>query len=183
MSKLSKTIANAIIKYNKGILNENNLEAFLHNRLDVVNVRIYREDKSILLPVYSHTDDACLDIYCTNIEYDSNRNRVIIHTGLHFELPEDYEMELRPRSSNTKHRWVMLNSPGTLDEGYRGELLLIFTPLDKDINLTDFPYKLGNRICQCLIRRREVVIWNEVDSLEELEDSDRGERGFGSTGK
>ena len=93
---------------------------------DIVPVRVYREDKRIPLPVYGKEGDACCDVYATSIEYDEAKDRWIVHTGLHFALPDEYEMELRPRSSNTKTELYVPNAPGTLDWGYRGELLIIF---------------------------------------------------------
>ena len=188
---------------------------------DIVPVRVYREDKRIPLPIYGKEGDACCDVYATSIEYDEAKDRWIVHTGLHFALPDEYEMELRPRSSNTKTELYVPNAPGTLDWGYRGELLIIFkgrtnvhlfraveelkdcvrgipgvgknrflaacsNELDK-AGFT-FPYRPisddyeGDRICQLLVRRREKIQWKEVETLEELGSTERGEGGFGSTG-
>lgn len=187
---------------------------------DIVPVRVYREDKRIPLPKYGKEGDACCDIYCKSVEYDSDKDRYIVHTGLHFALPDEYEMELRPRSSNTKTEFYVPNAPGTLDCGYRGELLIIFKgrtnkyllsafkelkdtvrfmlgiknhSLDKcsqdfDKAVYEFPYRPmtddfeGDRICQLLVRRREQITWEEVEALEELGSTERGEGGFGSTG-
>lgn len=127
MSKLVLAIANAIYDVKTG-----NIETIdqLYNQLrediDFTSVKVWREDKSLPLPTYGKEGDACCDVYAKSIEYDSDRDRYIIHTGLHFALPNDYEMEIRPRSSNTKTDEYMPNSPGTLDWGYRGELLVIF---------------------------------------------------------
>lgn len=185
-----------------------------------VSVKVWREDKRIPLPKYGKEGDACCDIYCKSVEYDSDKDRYIVHTGLHFALPDEYEMELRPRSSNTKTEFYVPNAPGTLDWGYRGELLIIFKgrtnkylvsafkelkdtvrfmlgiknhSLDKcsqdfDKVSCEFPYRPmtddfeGNRICQLLVRRREKIQWEEVETLEELGTTERGEGGFGSTG-
>lgn len=187
---------------------------------DIVPVRVYREDKRIPLPIYGKEGDACCDIYATSIEYDEAKDRWIVHTGLHFALPDEYEMELRPRSNLTKTEFYVPNAPGTLDWGYRGELLVIFKgrtnkyllsafkelkdtvrfmlgiknhSLDncsQDFNkaVYEFPYRSmtddfeGDRICQLLVRRREKIQWEEVETLEELGSTERGEGGFGSTG-
>lgn len=218
MSKLSKAIANAIIEFNAGLLTQDELYQKLEQDIDNVNVKVWREDKSVPLPTYGKEGDACCDVYAKSIEYDSDKDRFIIHTGLHFALPDEYEMELRPRSSNTKTDFYMPNSPGTLDWGYRGELLVIFknrtninisrsveytinavrqlSHVTNDIReLTDdainylaelfknFSYKEGDRICQLLIRHREKITWDEVETLEELGTTERGTEGFGSTGK
>lgn len=73
-----------------------------------VSVKVWREDKRIPLPKYGKEGDACCDIYCKSVEYDSDKDRYIVHTGLHFALPDEYEMELRPRSSNTKTEFYVL---------------------------------------------------------------------------
>lgn len=218
MSKLSKAIANAIIEFNSGLLTQDRLFDKLERDIDNVSVKVWREDKSVPLPTYGREGDACCDVYAKSIEYDADKDRFIIHTGLHFALPDEYEMELRPRSSNTKTDFYMPNSPGTLDWGYRGELLVIFknrtninisrsveytinavrqlSDVTNDIReLTDdainylaelfknFSYKEGDRICQLLVRRREKITWDEVETLEELGTTERGVKGFGSTGK
>lgn len=224
MSKLAIAIANAICDFNSGVLESyDQLYEQLHRDIDFTKVKVWREDKSIPLPKYGKEGDACCDVYAKSIEYDSDRDRYVIHTGLHFALPEDYEMELRPRSSNTKTDEYMPNSPGTLDWGYRGELLIIFknrsnVHLNRCVEdslmaikqladqvdklgvknrvksicddcmeelsqvMIDFPYKEGDRICQLLVRRREQIEWNEVETLEKLGSTERGTDGFGSTG-
>lgn len=222
MSKLSKAIANAIIEFNAGLLTQDELYQKLEQDIDDVSVKVWREDKSVPLPTYGREGDACCDVYAKSIEYDSDRDRFIIHTGLHFALPNEYEMELRPRSSNTKTDFYMPNSPGTLDWGYRGELRVIFKnrtsrqliriistfgnafndivtrvkhenaynsimcvrqEFNKLIKKEGCPYVKGDRVCQLLVRRREKITWDEVETLEELGTTERGTCGFGSTGK
>lgn len=218
MSKLSKAIANAIIEFDTGFLTQDELYQKLEQDIDDVSVKVWREDKSVPLPIYGKEGDVCCDVYAKSIEYDADKDRFIIHTGLHFALPDEYEMELRPRSSNTKTDFYMPNSPGTLDWGYRGELLVIFknrsnihlcrcvedslmainqlkhvtNRIEEITNdcmkeleqvMNGFPYKEGDRICQLLVRRREKITWDEVETLEELGTTERGTEGFGSTGK
>lgn len=218
MSKLSKAIANAIIEFNTGFLTQDELYQKLEQDIDDVSVKVWREDKSVPLPTYGREGDTCCDVYAKSIEYDADKDRFIIHTGLHFALPDEYEMELRPRSSNTKTDYYLPNSPGTLDWGYRGELLVIFknrsnihlcrcvedslmainqlkhvtNRIEEITNdcmkeleqvMNGFPYKEGDRICQLLVRRREKITWDEVETLEELGTTERGTEGFGSTGK
>lgn len=222
MSKLSKAIANAIIEFNAGLLTQDELHQKLEQDIDNVNVKVWREDKSVPLPTYGKEGDACCDVYAKSIEYDADKDRFIIHTGLHFALPDEYEMELRPRSSNTKTDVYMPNTPGTLDWGYRGELLVIFKnrtsrqliriistfgnafndivtrvkhenaynsiicarqEFNKLIEKEGCPYVEGDRVCQLLVRRREKITWDEVETLEELGTTKRGTEGFGSTGK
>lgn len=183
MSKTVDIIAKAIML---GITNKDykNLEYMLKDvlsGLDKVHVKVWRDDETVKLPTYGKDGDACMDVYVHSIEY-KNDGRIIYHTGLYFALPEDYEMEIRPRSSNTKTMAVMQNAPGTLDEGYRGELMIVHRNID-DPDISISHYGVGDRVAQILIRRRERIIWNEVATQEELGSTERGEGGFGSTGK
>lgn len=154
----------------------------LIKQLDEVKVKVWREDDTVKLPTYGKDGDACMDVYIHSVEFKDD-GRVIYHTGLHFSLPEDYEMEIRPRSSNTKTTAVMQNAPGTLDEGYRGELMIVHRDMIEPTCCSHSYYGVGDRCAQILIRHRERIVWNEVSTQEELGDTERGEGGFGSTGK
>ncbi len=103
--------------------------------------------------------------------------RELVPTGLFIELPEGFEAQIRPRSGlAAKHGVGIVNSPGTIDADYRGEIKIIL------VNLSDTPFVLnpGERIAQMIIAKYERVNWNLV---EKLSDSNRGTGGFGSTGK
>ena len=103
--------------------------------------------------------------------------RALIPTGLFIALPAGYEAQVRPRSGLAlKHGITVLNSPGTVDADYRGELKCLL------INLSDEPFTIepGERIAQMVVARHEQVEW---EPLEELDDTQRGAGGFGSTGK
>lgn len=183
MSKIPYVLADAIYHAvttpDDGTLYDTLVKMF--DTLDHVYVKVYREDETVKLPTYSKQGDACMDVYVHNIEHKSD-GRVIYHTGLHFKLPDDYEMEIRPRSSNTKTMAIMQNSPGTLDEGYTGELMIVH----RNIELPSIPlieYKVGDRVAQILVRHREQIILDEVETIEELGETERGAGGFGSTGK
>lgn len=102
--------------------------------------------------------------------------RTLVGTGLYFEIPEGFEIQVRPRSGlAAKHGLSVLNSPGTIDADYRGELKVIL------VNLSSEPFTIenGERIAQIVLARHEKIQWSEVSSLSE---SERGEGGFGSTG-
>jgi len=102
--------------------------------------------------------------------------RKLIPTGLFVELPEGYEAQIRPRSGLALKKGIsIVNSPGTIDADYRGEIGIIL------INLSDeaFTVEPGERICQMVINRVESITWMQVDSLEE---TTRGKGGFGHTG-
>lgn len=102
--------------------------------------------------------------------------RAMVPTGLFIALPEGYEAQVRPRSGlAAKHGVTVLNTPGTIDADYRGELKVIL------VNLSNEPFTIepGERIAQMVVARCEQVEWEPVDSLDETA---RGEGGFGSTG-
>ena len=131
------------------------------------------------LPEYQTPMSAGLDIRA-NIDESITLGpleRAMIPTGLFVELPEGYEMQIRPRSGlAAKHGITVLNSPGTIDADYRGEIKVIL------VNLSNTPFTLeaGERIAQMIVARYEQVEWQAV---EELGATERGAGGFGSTGK
>jgi len=102
--------------------------------------------------------------------------RYLIPTGLFIELPAGFEAQIRPRSGLAfKHGLTVLNSPGTIDADYRGEIKVLLVNLSE----TDFIVNNGERIAQMIIAKHEQIIWEPVIQLEK---SDRGAGGFGSTG-
>ena len=104
-------------------------------------------------------------------------DRALIPTGLYFAIPAGYEVQIRPRSGLAmKHGITVLNTPGTIDSDYRGEIRVAL------INLSREPFTIepGERICQMVLTRYEQVEWVEA---EQLDDTDRGEGGFGHTGR
>lgn len=102
--------------------------------------------------------------------------RVIVPTGLFMEIPVGYEVQVRPRSGlAAKHGITVLNSPGTIDADYRGELKVILVNLSNEA----FSIEPGERIAQIVLARHEVIEWEQTDELSE---SERGAGGFGSTG-
>ena len=124
--------------------------------IDTCKVKIWLEEGA-KLPEYAHKQDVCMDLFVKDIELDGDR--IIYHTGVHVALPEDYEMEIRPRSGFTNSELIKMNRHS--------------------------PYycNVGGKVAQLLIRRRERIVWEEVESLEDLGKSDRGDNGVGSTDK
>lgn len=103
--------------------------------------------------------------------------RFIVPTGLYIALPEGYEAQIRPRSGLAcKFGVTVANAPGTIDADYRGELMVCLVNLSQD----NFVIKPGERIAQMVVARHERVEWDEVAVLDETK---RGEGGFGSTGR
>ena len=103
--------------------------------------------------------------------------RQLVPTGLFIQLPESFEAQIRPRSGLAyKNGITVLNSPGTIDADYRGEVKVLLVNLSE----TDFTINDGERIAQMVIEKHEQINWEQVVVLD---DSDRGAGGFGSTGK
>lgn len=142
-----------------------------------MKVKIVNKSKN-LSPAYATPLSAGMDIRA-DIESPVTLQplqRTLVSTGLYIALPEGYECQARPRSGlAVKHGVTVLNSPGTIDADYRGELKVLL------VNLSDTPFVIepGERIAQLVVARHEHVEWDEVDVLDETE---RGEGGFGSTG-
>ena len=140
----------------------------------IVKIKLIKGGK---LPEYKRKNDACLDCYARidcGIFVLPKGERVLVPLGFALELPADYEAVIRPRSGLTKDEIDV--AIGTVDENYRGELMA------NVINNSDdkFVIKNGDRICQLAIRHAPKV-WFEV--VEKLSETNRGEAGFGSSGK
>ncbi|HHW59311.1 MAG: dUTP diphosphatase [Bacteroidales bacterium] len=131
------------------------------------------------LPDYATLFSSGMDIYAyiDNEFVMKPMERALISTGLYIELPPGYEAQIRPRSGLAiKNGITVLNTPGTIDADYRGEVKVIL------INLSDQNFTIhdGDRIAQMVIQKIERALWREVD---EISDSERGGGGFGHTGK
>lgn len=130
-------------------------------------------------PKYETKNSAGMDIraFLTNPIILKPLERTLIKTGLFVELPNGYEAQVRPRSGlSLKKGITILNSPGTIDADYRGEIGIILINLSNN----NFEINDGDRIAQLVISKYERISWVEVDSLSE---TSRGSDGFGSTGK
>lgn len=141
-----------------------------------MKVKIINQSK-FPLPKYQTALSAGMDLYA-NIDEEiilKSLERKLIPTGLFLELPESYEAQIRPRSGLAiKNGITVLNSPGTIDADYRGEIGVILVNLSSE----DFTIAGGDRIAQMVIAKHETAEWEETITLTETE---RGEGGFGST--
>ena len=141
-------------------------------KVQIVNKSAYEA------PFYATVNSAGMDLKA-NIEEPitlAPLQRAMVPTGLYIALPEGTEAQVRPRSGlAAKHGVTVLNTPGTIDADYRGEIKVIL------VNLSNEPFTInpGERIAQMVVARYEKVKWDEVESLDETE---RGAGGFGSTG-
>lgn len=140
-------------------------------------IKFKKLHEEAILPKFANEGDAGLDVCSIQDAILEAGCRMLVKTGLAIELPKGWEAQVRSRSGLAyKHGVVVLNSPGTIDEPYRGEIGIIL------INHGTEPYTItkGDRIAQLVLRRTEDVVPVFVDELTETE---RGEGGFGSTGR
>jgi len=131
------------------------------------------------LPEYATASSAGMDLraYLKMPVILHPKERKIIPTGLFIELPEGYEAQIRPRSGLAAEKGItVLNSPGTIDSDYRGEIKVILINLSEEI----FEIKNGDRIAQMIISKYERILWNKV---EEIDKTERNSGGFGHTGR
>ncbi|MCD8173624.1 MAG: dUTP diphosphatase [Alistipes sp.] len=131
------------------------------------------------LPRYESALAAGLDVRANIVEAVTigPLGRAMVPTGLYVEIPEGYEIQVRPRSGMAaRHGLTVLNSPGTIDADYRGEIKIILANISPD----SFVLNPGERIAQLVLARHERAEWEECDELSETE---RGAGGFGHTGR
>ncbi len=147
------------------------------NSPSTLEVRVRRLDPELPVPAYALPGDAGADLYAREDVTLAPGERRLVPTGLAVAIPDGYVGLVHPRSGlAAKHGISIVNAPGTVDAGYRGELLINLINLDRTAEVT---LKRGDRIAQLLIQKVERALFIEVDDLGE---SERGDRGFGSTG-
>lgn len=143
-----------------------------------VDIKILDHGKGLDLPHYATEGSAGVDLKAAVDEAVtiSPLERKLIPTGLSMAVPENYEAQIRPRSGLAfKHGITVLNTPGTIDSDYRGEVKVLLINLGKE----DFVVERGMRIAQLVVEKYEKVQWNVVESLD---DTSRAGGGYGSTG-
>jgi dUTP pyrophosphatase len=145
--------------------------------LPVLEVGVTRLDPDVPLPAYAHPGDAGCDLVTTvDVELQPGE-RAVVPTGIALALPEGYGGFVHPRSGLAAHHGVsIVNAPGTIDAGYRGEVKVVLVNTDRSA-----PVRLRrlDRVAQLVVQRVEQVVWRETG---ELPASQRGEGGHGSTG-
>ena len=141
-----------------------------------MRVKVKKLSADARIPKVEHDGDAGFDLYSNENTILKPMERKLIGTGISMAFEKGFEAQVRPKSGLAmKHGITMLNTPGTIDSGYRGEVKVIV------INLGDEDYKVekGKKICQVVFNKIEEP---EIVEAEELEKSSRGQGGFGSTG-
>ena len=141
-----------------------------------MTLRFRRVHPDAVLPAYAHPSDAGMDVRSVDELTLAPGRRALVHTGLVMLLPPGYEAQVRPRSGLAlKSGVTVLNAPGTIDSGYRGEVGVILANFGE----ADFQVKTGDKIAQIVVAP---VTQSEIVETEDVDETDRGADGFGSTG-
>lgn len=140
-----------------------------------MKVKIKKMHANAVVPKYAKPGDAGLDLTATSEEWNDDNTMVTYGTGLAVEIPEGYVGLVFPRSSVSKTTLNLTNSVGVIDSGYRGEIMFKFRYLEEGMI-----YDVGDRIGQLIIMPYPQI---EFEEVEDLSSTERGEGGFGSTGK
>ena len=144
----------------------------------VLKVRFKKLHEDAVLPTYAKSGDMCMDLTAIDCQYNAEMDCFVYKTGLAMETPEGYATLLFPRSSNRKTDAYLTNGVGVIDSGYRGELMACFK--NRDRSITKQPYQVGERICQITIIPYPII---KTEWADELSETERGEGGYGSTGR
>jgi dUTP pyrophosphatase len=144
-----------------------------------MKVKIKKVHPDAVIPSYAKNGDAGLDLVATTI-ISETLGSITYGLGIALEIPEGFVGLVFPRSSIRKTNLQLSNSVGVIDSGYRGELQATFNKIQGIDNVERENYKVGDRVCQIMIIPHPTIELNEVN---ELSNTERGEGGFGSTGK
>ncbi len=142
----------------------------------MVTVKIKLLNKKAKVPKYAHSGDSGLDLFSVENKLLLPGESTLIHTGLMIELPTGFEAQIRTRSGLAlRHKIIVLNSPGTIDNNYRGEINIILINHGKK----EYFVKEGSKIAQMVI----TPVWiAHIVKVDDLSSTNRGEKGFGSSG-
>ena len=141
-----------------------------------MKLKIKKLNPEAILPSYAHKGDAGMDLFSIKDYILKPGERVFIETGLAFEIEEGYEIQIRPRSGLAlKYGLSIVNSPGTVDSGYRGPINIILINHGQET----FTVNKGDKVAQAVLNKIEKA---EIEEVSELSESQRGDGGFGSTG-
>ena len=141
-----------------------------------MRVRIKKLNPNAVIPKYAKDNDAGLDLVATTIK-ENTTFQITYGLGIALEIPDGFVGLIFPRSSIRNTELILSNSVGVIDAGYRGELQATF---NKSNGLDSIAYKVGDRVCQLIIIPHPII---ELEEVSELNNTERGDGGFGSTGK
>ena len=152
-----------------------------------MTIKFKKKDEQSKLPIKGSLQAAASDAYAHTI-ITREDGKVVVGLGFSTEIPRGFKGIIVPRSNLTKYNWVLNNSFGVIDSDYRGEWMAVFTPILFTIDNGEFlekvispifPYSVGDRVCQIFF---DIVLDVEIEEVDELSNTERGEGGFGSTG-
>lgn len=155
------------------------LEKEMENHIERLEFKFSKSNPEVMDPRYAYTSDSGFDLYSTEEKWIHPLDRVLIPTGIHLDIPEGYEVQIRSKSGLAIKQGVfVLNSPGTVDEGYTGEIQVIL------FNTTNQKVKVekGQKIAQAVLCPVVSGKWINFIEVEDINSKDRNENGFGSTG-
>jgi len=142
----------------------------------MLKVKIKKIKDNAIIPKYAHHGDAGVDLYSTEDYVLKPGERTLVSTGIQIAVPKGHEAQVRPKSGLAlKHGISVCNTPGTVDAGYRGEVGVIVINLGNE----DFKIEKGKKVAQMVFNQIEEA---EFEEVEDLDDTTRGDGGFGSTG-
>lgn len=141
-----------------------------------MKLRVKKLKENAVMPKYAKEGDAGMDLFSTENYSLKPGERCLVSTGLAFETPLGFEVQIRPRSGLALKKGIsIVNSPGTIDAGYRGEIGIILINHGNE----EFAVNQGDKIAQAVLNQIHIAA---IEEAEELEETDRGAGGFGSTG-
>jgi dUTP pyrophosphatase len=155
------------------------LEKEIQEYIPTIDLSYKKTKENAIDPKYAYISDSGFDLYSTEDVWIHSLDRQLVSTGLHFDIPEGYEIQVRSKSGLAlKQGLMVLNSPGTVDQGYLGEIKIIL------FNTTREKVKIekGQKIAQAVLCPVVNGKWVELIEVKQILDKDRGENGFGSTG-
>ena len=142
-----------------------------------MKLKIHKVDKDLPTPEYSHKGDAGMDLYSADEGTLAPGEFKLFSTGVKLAIPDGHEIQIRPRSGLAlKHGISIVNAPGTIDAGYRGMVGVVLINMGKET----YNVKKGDRIAQMVAKKVEQA---EIMEVETLDDTSRGDGGYGSTGR
>jgi dUTP pyrophosphatase len=142
----------------------------------MVTIKVQKIKDTAIIPKYAHEGDAGVDLYSTEEYLIKPGERVLVSTGIKIAIPPGHEAQIRPKSGLAlKHGLSIVNTPGTIDSGYRGEVGIIIINLGKE----EYKIETGKKVAQMVINQVEEATFEEV---KELDETTRNQGGFGSTG-
>lgn len=147
--------------------------------MNAVEIKLKKLNNFYALPEYKSARAAAMDLYAAEDVWLQVGDITMVPTGIAIQLPEGYEAQIRPRSGLAAKGFMVVNSPGTIDSDFRGEIKVIMALLEIEGAVNAFKIERGDRIAQMVISPVTLGIVRVVD---ELDSTERGEGGFGSTG-